>query len=120
MRFGCQEAVIRPLAAVSGRLYKLFGVVTNRAVAGDQVIWWLRERCGKSEEVHSAMKSDLAGGQMPSGLFGANAAYYGVYDIGANDDYVILALESTMIPGNSPSTAFGSGSIGSAGRVISG
>src|SRR3984957_4335060 len=30
------------------------------------------------------------------------------------------ALESTMIPGNSPSTAFGSGSIGSAGRVISG
>jgi hypothetical protein len=29
-------------------------------------------------------------------------------------------LESTMTPGNSPSTAFGSGSIGSAGRVISG
>ena len=57
-------------------LYKLFGVVTNRALAGDQVIWWLRERCGKSEEVHSAMKSDLAGGQMPSGLFGANAAWW--------------------------------------------
>ena len=30
------------------------------------------------------------------------------------------ALKSTMIPGNSPSTAFGSGSIGSARRVISG
>src|SRR5271155_5733328 len=57
-------------------LYKLFGVVTNRALAGDQVIWWLRQRCGKSEEVHSAMKSDLAGGQMPSGLFGANAAWW--------------------------------------------
>jgi len=42
--------------------YKLFGVVTNRKDAGDQVIWWLRERCGKSEEVHSVMKSDLAGG----------------------------------------------------------
>ncbi len=40
------------------------------------MIWWLRERCGKSEEVHSAMKSDLAGGQMPSGLFGANAAWW--------------------------------------------
>jgi hypothetical protein len=38
--------------------YKLFGVVTNRKDAGDQVIWWLRERCGKSEEVHSVMKSD--------------------------------------------------------------
>ena len=24
-----------------------------------KVIWWLRERCGKSEEVHSVMKSDL-------------------------------------------------------------
>ena len=57
-------------------LHKLFGVVTNRALPGDQLIWWLRERCGKSEEVHSAMKSDLAGGQMPSGLFGANAAWW--------------------------------------------
>ena len=46
--------------------YKLFGVVTNRKDAGDQVIWWLRERCGKSEEVHSVMKSDLAGGQLPT------------------------------------------------------
>ena len=57
-------------------VYKLFAVVTNRTLPGDQVIWWLRERCGKSEEVHSAMKSDLAGGQMPSGLFGANAAWW--------------------------------------------
>ena len=57
-------------------LYKLFGTVTNRKDPGDQVIWWLRERCGKSEEVHSVMKSDLAGGQMPSGLFGANAAWW--------------------------------------------
>jgi hypothetical protein len=57
-------------------LHKLFALVTNRGLPGDQVIWWLRERCGKSEEVHSAMKSDLAGGQMPSGLFGANAAWW--------------------------------------------
>jgi hypothetical protein len=57
-------------------VHKLFGVVTNRKDCGDEVIWWLRERCGKSEEVHSAMKSDLAGGRMPSGLFGANAAWW--------------------------------------------
>ena len=37
------------------------------------MIWWLRGRCGKSEEVHAVMK--LAGGRMPSGLFGANAAW---------------------------------------------
>ncbi len=56
--------------------YKLFGMVTNCKTAGDQVIWWSRERCGKSEEAHSVMKTDLAGGQLPSGLFGANAAWW--------------------------------------------
>jgi hypothetical protein len=64
--------------------YKLFGVVTNRKDAGDQVIWWLRERCGKSEEVHSVMKSDLAGGQLPSGLFGANAAWWALMILAHN------------------------------------
>lgn len=65
-------------------IYKLFGVVTNRKDAGDQVIWWLRERCGKSEEVHSVMKSDLAGGQLPSGLFGANAAWWALMILAHN------------------------------------
>jgi hypothetical protein len=64
--------------------YKLFGVVTNLKTAGDQVIWWLRERCGKSEEVHSVMKSDLAGGQLPSGLFGANAAWWALMILAHN------------------------------------
>jgi hypothetical protein len=64
--------------------FKLFGVVTNRKVSGDQVIWWHRERCGKSEEVHSVMKSDLAGGQMPSGLFGANAAWWTIMILAHN------------------------------------
>src|SRR5208337_3956162 len=52
--------------------YKLFGLVTNRALAGDELIRWQRERCGKSEEAHAVMKDDLAGGRLPSGLFGAN------------------------------------------------
>ena len=56
--------------------YKLFGVVTNKTEAGDQVIWWLRARCGKSEQVHSELKTDLAGGQLPSAVFGANAAWW--------------------------------------------
>ena len=58
--------------------FKLFGVVTNRTLPGDEVIWWHRERCGKSEEAHSALKEDLAGGQMPSGKFGANAAWWAI------------------------------------------
>lgn len=57
-------------------IHKLFGLVTNRKDPGDQVIWWLRERCGKSEEAHSVIKTDLAGGQLPSGRFGANAAWW--------------------------------------------
>jgi hypothetical protein len=65
-------------------IYKLFGTVTNRKDPGDQIIWWLRERCGKSEEVHSVMKSDLAGGQLPSGLFGANAAWWALMILALN------------------------------------
>jgi hypothetical protein len=64
--------------------FKLFGVVTNLKSPGDQVIWWLRERCGKSEEVHSVLKSDLAGGQLPSGLFGANAAWWALAILSLN------------------------------------
>ena len=79
--------------------YKLFGVVTNRKSAGDQVIWWLRERCGKSEEVHSVMKSDLAGGQMPSGLFGANAAWWALtimaHNLNATMKRLVLGKEWT-------------------------
>ncbi len=41
--------------------YKLFGMVTNRKDTGDQVIWRLRERCGKSAGSPFAIKSDLAG-----------------------------------------------------------
>jgi hypothetical protein len=42
---------------------------------------------------------------------------YGVYDIGANGR-LCQPLESTTTPDNSPSTAFGSGSIGSAASAI--
>jgi hypothetical protein len=47
--------------------YKLFGVVTNQTTASDQVIWCLRARCGKREGVHSAMKTNLAGGNCRPG-----------------------------------------------------
>jgi hypothetical protein len=65
-----------PTMELRGQRYKLFSVVTNRTLPGDELIWWLRERCGKSEEAHAVMKSDLAGGTLPSGRFGANAAWW--------------------------------------------
>jgi hypothetical protein len=45
--------------------YKVTGLATNRTIAGDDLIWRRRERCGKSEEAHSVMKADLAGGEVP-------------------------------------------------------
>lgn len=64
--------------------YKVTGVVTNRDIPGDEVIRWYRERCGKSEEAHSIMKEDLAGGKLPSGLFGANAAWWQIMILAFN------------------------------------
>lgn len=64
--------------------YKVTGIVTNRELPGDEVIWWYRERCGRSEEAHSIMKTDLAGGKLPSGLFGANAAWWQIMILAFN------------------------------------
>lgn len=64
--------------------YKVTGVVTNRDLPGDALIWWYRERCGKGEEVHQIMKEDLAGGRLPSALFGANAAWWGIAQLAFN------------------------------------
>jgi len=56
--------------------YKLFGLVTNMDWDGEKLIYWQCERCGKSEEAHSVMKGDFAGGKLPSGDFGENAAWW--------------------------------------------
>jgi hypothetical protein len=55
---------------------KLHAVVTNRQLDGAELIAWYRARCGKSEEAHAVMKTDLAGGMLPSGDFGNNAAWW--------------------------------------------
>ena len=78
---GMEGQMELPFAAMelSGRgWHKVFGVVTNRTLAGDDLIWWSRQRCGKGEEVHSVVKNDLAGGRLPSRLFGANAAWWAI------------------------------------------
>jgi hypothetical protein len=64
--------------------YKVTGIVTNRVRPADEVIWWYRKRCGKCEEAHSIMKEDLAGGKFPSGLFGANAAWWQIMILAFN------------------------------------
>ena len=44
-------------------------------MTGPEVVRQAHLRCGRGEEIHSILKSDLAGGIMPSGRFGANAAW---------------------------------------------
>jgi len=73
-----------PTMDVGSTRYKVTGIVTNRDAPGDELIWWYRQRCGKSEEVHAVMKNDLAGGTLPSGKFGVNAAWWQIMILALN------------------------------------
>jgi hypothetical protein len=72
--------------------YKLFGIVTNTSMAGNELINWHRERCGDSEKVHSIEKNDFAGGQFPSKLFGANAAWWVIMMLSFNLNVLMTKL----------------------------
>jgi len=72
--------------------YKLFGHVTNLDWEGSRLIQWQHERCGKSEEVHKVMKEDLAGGMLPSGDFGENAAWWAIMVLALNLNVVLKKL----------------------------
>jgi hypothetical protein len=73
-----------PTLSMKKKRYKLFGVVTNRNLEGSELIHWLHKRCGKSEEAHSIMKEDLAGGKLPSSDFGENAAWWWIMILAFN------------------------------------
>ncbi len=64
--------------------HKIYGIVTNRSTEGNELITWLRKRCGKSEEAHVVMKEDLAGGKLPSSDFGENAAWWSIMILAFN------------------------------------
>jgi len=65
--------------------YKVQGLVSNRIdMDAEELIWWSRERCGRAEAAHSAMKEELAGGVLPSGDFGENAAWWAIMILAYN------------------------------------
>jgi hypothetical protein len=78
-----QEAPF-PTMSMDSKRYKVFGIVTNMDCEGQELISWLYKRCGKSEEAHSIMKEDLAGGKLPSDEFGTNAAWWWVMILSLN------------------------------------
>jgi len=73
-----------PSMNMDKKRYKVFGYVTNRDLGGNELINWLHKRCGKSEEAHSIMKEDLAGGKLPSSAFGENAAWWWIMILAFN------------------------------------
>ena len=42
---------------------------------GARLLQWHREKAGTSEHIHDVVKNELAGGVLPCGRFGANAAW---------------------------------------------
>jgi hypothetical protein len=79
----------KPLRYVGLRLLKAQGllfadgsdrhhhaVVSNLAWDGSRLLQWHREKAGTVEHVHDEVKNALAGGHVPSQLFGANAAWF--------------------------------------------
>ena len=76
--------------------YKVFGIVTNMDWAGQELIEWHYKRCGGSEQAHSVMKEDLAGGTLPSGDFGENAAWWWIMVMAFN---LNAALKSLVLGG---------------------
>ena len=55
--------------------YKVFKLVTDLDLSGDELIRWSSQRCGKGEDVYSMLKSELAGDALQSGQLGADATW---------------------------------------------
>lgn len=112
------EEYLFPVMRMKERRYKVFGIVTNMDWAGDVLIPWLYQRCGKSEEAHAAMKNDFAGGQFPSGDFGENAAWWWIMILAYNLNVLMkrLVLGESWL--NKRMKAMRFGIINIAGRVI--
>ena len=92
---GCEKQAKLPFPhmEMKKKHYKVFGVVSNMVDwSGERLLHWHHERCGKSEEAHAVMKNDLAGGKMPSGYFGANAAWWWIMILALNLNSMMKAL----------------------------
>ena len=83
---------------MAGKSYHIFAVVSNIAPTWtpDKIVAWYNERCGKGEEIHSILKSDLAGALLPSNQFGANAAWWALVVLAYNIHVLLQLLALPM------------------------
>ena len=80
-----------------GRTVKHFAIVTNREGDGLTLIRWQRENAGTVEHTHPVLKNELAATALPSGTFGANAAWF---RLNVLTDNLLSALKRLALPGD--------------------
>ncbi len=80
-----------------GRAVQHFAVVTNREGDGLSLLQWHREKAGTVEHTHHVLKSELAAAALPSGKFGANAAWFRLNVLTYN---LLTALKRLTLPGD--------------------
>jgi hypothetical protein len=79
-----------------GSEVKHFSIVSNRwELDGALLLQWHREKAGTIEQVHDIVKNELAGGVLPCGRFGANAAWMRTALLSHN---VLVALKLIALP----------------------
>ena len=74
-----------------------FAVVTNRTEDGLTILQWHREKAGTVEHTHHVLKNELAAAALPSGKFGANAAWFRLNVLTYN---LLTALKRLTLPGD--------------------
>ncbi len=79
-----------------GSAVRYFAVVTNREGEGITLIRWHRQKAGTVEHAHHVLKNELAAEALPSGKFGANAAWFRMNVLTYN---LLSALKRVALPG---------------------
>jgi hypothetical protein len=74
-----------------------FAVVTNRTEGGLTILQWHRQKAGTVEHAHHVLKNELAAAALPSGKFGANAAWFRLNVLTYN---LLTALKRLTLPGD--------------------
>jgi post-segregation antitoxin (ccd killing protein) len=74
-----------------------FAVVTNRTADGLAILQWHRDKAGTVEHAHHVLKNELAAAALPSGKFGANAAWFRLNVLTYN---LLSALKRLTLPGD--------------------
>lgn len=78
-----------------GSEVRYHAVVTNRTGDAGEIVDWHRQKAGTVEKVHDITKNELGAGVLPSGRFGANAAWYRLVMITHN---VLVLMKRLTVP----------------------